>query len=133
MKNTELERIAKMLSKRDDYEIESDLVDHLWNYLVDCGIDPDDFRPKRKKEVKPVLDPTKQFVIGQELAVRSLGDWDCIFRFTVIKRSAKFVTLLYHNIEHKVAIRHWSDGVEYCYPLGTYSLAPLLRCDSEVL
>lgn len=125
MKNTELERIAEMLSKRDDYEIESDLVDHLWNYLVDCGIDPDDFRPKAEESAK-------QFVIGQKLAVRSLGDWDCVFRFSVAKRSAKFVTLLYHGIEHKVAIRHWTDGVEYCYPLGLHSMAPLLRCDSEV-
>jgi hypothetical protein len=131
MKNTELERIATMLSKRDTYEIESDLVDHLWNYLVDCGIDPEDYRPKSAPTRIP--EPGSQFVVGQELSCRSLGDWDCVFRFTVVKRTAKFVTLLYHGIENKVAIRHWSDGVEYCYPLGTYSMAPALRSDSEVL
>ena len=128
MKNTELERIATMLAKRDTYEIESDLLDHLWNYLVDCGLDPNDFRPEEEAPVTPGA----TFVAGQELAVRSLGDWDCVFRFVVVKRSAKFVTLLYHGLEHKVAIRTWSDGVEYCYPLGTYSMAPALRSDSVV-
>jgi hypothetical protein len=131
MKNTELERIASILAKRDSYEIESDLLDVLWNYLVDCGIDPEEYRPNDSKTA--TSEPSDTFVIGQELSCRSVGDWNCVFSFKVVKRSAKFVTLLYHGIEHKVSVRNWSDGCEYCYPLGTFSMAPLLRSDSRLL
>jgi hypothetical protein len=65
---------------------------------------------------------TVKFTIGEEVAARSLGDWDCIFRFTVISRTAKFVTLNYYGEPKRVKI-HVRDGREYCYPLGTYSMA----------
>lgn len=63
-----------------------------------------------------------KFQIGQELSARSACDWDCIFRYTVVSRTAKFVTVKYHNQLKRVSIRV-RDGVEYCYPLGTYSMA----------
>ena len=68
------------------------------------------------------MEAITKFKIGQELSVRSLGDWDCIFRFKVVRRSAKFVTVKYFDEEKRVSIRV-RDGVEYCYPLGTYSMA----------
>ena len=66
-----------------------------------------------------------KFEAGQELAVRSLGDWDCIFRFTVVSRTAKFVTLNYYGEPKRVGIKTGAEG-EYCYPLGSYSMAPSL-------
>jgi hypothetical protein len=66
-----------------------------------------------------------KFEVGQELAVRSLGDWDCIFRFTVVSRTAKFVTLNYYGEPKRVGIKTGAEG-EYCYPLGSYSMAPSL-------
>jgi len=63
-----------------------------------------------------------KFTVGEEVATRSLCDWDCIFRFTVISRTAKFVTLNYYGQPKRVSIRV-RDGREYCYPLGTYSMA----------
>jgi hypothetical protein len=132
MKNTELERIATILAQSGEERTDGECLGEVWEYLVGCGIDPDDYRPD-EQEATPAPVPSREFVIGQELSVRSLGDWDCVFRFKVVKRTAKFVTLLYHGIESKVAIRHWSDGCEYCYPLGTYSMAPALRSDSVVL
>jgi hypothetical protein len=72
-----------------------------------------------------------RFKVGEQVACRSLGDWDCIFRFTVIKRTAKFVTLLYFGDHLRVAIRE-RDGREFCYPLGTYSMAPLLYAGENI-
>jgi hypothetical protein len=129
MRNKELESIAVILANRQEETTDRECLDTVWKYLVGCGIDPADYH---FKEETPDCSPGGSFVVGQELAVRSLGDWDCVFRFKVVKRSAKFVTLLYHGIEHKVVIRQWSDAVEYCYPLGTYSMAPALRSDSVV-
>lgn len=65
---------------------------------------------------------TVQFKIGEQVAARSLCDWDSIFRFTVTSRTAKFVTLDYFGQPKRVAIRV-RDGREYCYPLGTHSMA----------
>jgi hypothetical protein len=132
MRNKELERIATILAQPGEERTDGECLGEVWQFLVDCGIDPDDFRPEETAPAASPAETPKQFAVGQELSVRSLGDWDCVFRFTVVKRTAKFVTLLYHGLEHKVAIRHWSDGVEYCYPLGLHSMAPMLRCDEVV-
>ena len=70
---------------------------------------------------------TTQFTPGDQLGCRSLGDYDCIFRFTVVSRTAKFVSLQYFNDIKRVAIRKSHDGIEYCYPLGSHSMAPTLR------
>jgi hypothetical protein len=40
----------------------------------------------------------------------------------VLSRTAKFVTLKYFDQEKRVGIKV-RDGREYCYPLGTYSMA----------
>jgi hypothetical protein len=72
-----------------------------------------------------------KFEVGQELAVRSLGDWDCVYRFTVVSRTAKFVTLNYYGEPKRVGIKTDNEG-EYCYPLGSYSMAPRLRCSATV-
>ena len=68
------------------------------------------------------METVTKFQVGQELSARSMGDWDCIFRFTVVSRTAKFVTVKYCNDLKRVGIKV-RDGVEYCYPLGTYSMA----------
>lgn len=65
----------------------------------------------------------KKFEIGQELSARSACDYDCVFRFTVVKRTAKTVSLTYHNQIKTVKIRLNGEG-EYCYPLGTFSMSP---------
>jgi hypothetical protein len=127
MKNTELERIAVILATIPNA---ADSVNEIWTYLVCCGIDPDWFRPT--EEPPRFVAAGKTFAVGQVLSVRSLGDYDCVFAFTVVKRSTNFVTLDWRGQINRVMIRKWSDDVEYCYPLGTYSLAPQLRADSEV-
>lgn len=66
------------------------------------------------------------FKVGQVYATRSLCDYDCIYRFTVKARTDKTVTLLYHGelVRRKVFV---SDGIEWTYPLGSYSMAPIIR------
>lgn len=63
-----------------------------------------------------------KFTVGEEVTTRSLSDNDYVFRFLVEKRTEKFVTLRYHNELHRVGIKV-RDGREYCYPLGSYSMA----------
>jgi hypothetical protein len=129
MRNKELESIAIIIANRDEETTDGDCLDTVWKYLVDCGVDPDDFRFIAPETPQAFTDPVTRFEAGQELAVRSLGDYDCVFRFTVVKRTDHFVTLAYFGDFLKVRIRQWSDGVEYCYPLGTYSMAPMLKAD----
>lgn len=70
------------------------------------------------------METITKFKVGQELSARSACDWDCIFRYTVVSRTAKFVTVedRYSTLK-RVGIKV-RDGVEYCYPLGTFSMAP---------
>lgn len=72
-----------------------------------------------------------RFTIGEQLSARSLCDYDCIYRFEVLSRTAKFVTLKYFNEEKRVGIKV-RDGREYCYPLGSYSMAPSVHAQEEV-
>jgi hypothetical protein len=76
------------------------------------------------------MEAVTKFKIGQELSARSACDYDCVFRFTVVSRSAKFVTVKYFNDLKRVGIKV-RDGVEYCYPLGTYSMACSISATEE--
>lgn len=70
---------------------------------------------------------TNVFVVGDSFYCRSLGDWDCIYAFTVLKRTAKFVTLQYFDDTMRVGVKIDSEGSEYCHPFGVYSMCVTLR------
>ena len=70
---------------------------------------------------------TNVFNVGDSYYTRSLADWHCIYGFTVVKRTAKFVTLQHFDEIMRVGIKTSSDGAEYCYPFGTYANCPTLR------
>jgi len=70
---------------------------------------------------------TNIFNVGDSFYCRSLADWHCIYRFTVVKRTAKFVTLQHFDKTMRVGIKTSSDGAEYCYPFGTYAKCHTLR------
>jgi hypothetical protein len=76
------------------------------------------------------MEAAVKFQVGQELATRSFADWDCIFRFKVLSRTAKFVTLEYYGEPKRVGIKIDRDGVEYCLPLGNYSMAAVVKANS---
>jgi hypothetical protein len=73
---------------------------------------------------------TSKFTPGQEIEVRSISDYDCIFRFTVVSRTAKFVTFEHYNDERRCGIKLDRDGNEYAYPLGSFSMAPVARAEN---
>lgn len=68
------------------------------------------------------------FEVGKTYSVRSACDYDCIFRFTVTRRTAKTITVTYHGEQQTRGIRVL-DSVEHCFPLGRYTMAPMLGAD----
>jgi hypothetical protein len=69
-----------------------------------------------------------RFVVGEEYYDRSSCDYDCIFRVTVTKRTAKSVWFMYHGTEKRAKIHQWS-GVETFMPFGSYSMAAVMSAD----
>lgn len=71
-----------------------------------------------------------RFIEGAEYSTRSACDHNTVFNFTVIRRSAKFLTLLHGGKPYRVGIKS-HDGAEYALPFGTYSMAPVIRAERK--
>ena len=72
------------------------------------------------------------FEVGKTYSCRSVCDYDTIFSFEVVKRTAKFVTLRSSTWgEQRRGVYYW-QGVERCQPLGNYSMSPIICADEEV-
>ena len=72
-----------------------------------------------------------KFETGKKYFTRSICDSDCIWTFEVIKRTAKRITIQNGSKVSIVGVNEY-DGAELCYPLGRYSMSPILRADREV-
>jgi hypothetical protein len=70
--------------------------------------------------------PLTSFQTGETYCTRSMCDWDCIFKFTVVKRTAKFITIDDGHSTKRVGVTV-VDGVEYAKPYGNYSMCPVIR------
>jgi hypothetical protein len=85
----------------------------------------------------PTEKPFARFEVGKEYFARSLCDHDCIYRFTVVSRTAKQVTLRSKN-ETKTIVRGVKEmrtdysNCETCMPHGNYSMAACLHADRVV-
>jgi hypothetical protein len=78
--------------------------------------------------------PAAVFTVGQKLSDRSACDWDCIFRATVIKRTAKRVTLdLGRGDVRTVGIFIDHNGNEACFPFGRYSMASIFSAGDKYI
>ena len=66
-----------------------------------------------------------KFVPGKTYWTRSIGDQDCIFKITVVSRTAKFVTTTEGK---RLGVALW-EGVERVKPCGTYSMCPVISAD----
>ncbi len=84
---------------------------------------------------------TKKFEVGKTYICRSFCDYGCVWKFKVIKRTEKTVTIeeqglakeAKQNIKGTYRIHtHSSGGVEIIRPLGTYSMTPILSAENEV-
>jgi hypothetical protein len=75
-----------------------------------------------------------RFEINKEYSTRSICDHDCIFKTTIISRTAKTVTIKDNFNKEPVRKKiHIFDNAEAIYHLGIYSMAPVIRADREVL
>lgn len=70
------------------------------------------------------------FQVGRVYYCRSIGDHDSIWRYLVVKRTAKTVTLEDYGTREtfRRGIRIY-NGVECCSPHGRYSMSPTLSAD----
>jgi len=74
-------------------------------------------------------DDNARFKVGATYTARSLTDHTFVWRFTVLDRTNKFITLGgEHGGGKRVGVRIW-DGVEVASPLGRYSMSPTIRAD----
>lgn len=74
---------------------------------------------------------TKQFEVGQTYATRSICDYECIFSFTILSRTAKSVTV---EVNGKMVRRgvYIYEGVEQFKPFGSYSMAAIIGADKTL-
>ena len=71
----------------------------------------------------------KIFKVGQRFDVRAITNHDCIFKFEIVGRTEKTVSVkdLVCNKVYRRKIQEWEKGVESCSPYGNYSMAPTIR------
>lgn len=78
------------------------------------------------------------FTVGEIVTARSVCDYDCVWTFEVVKRTAKFVTLedIATGETNRVGVKvdSFDEGREWALPFGSYSMAPVVRagrCDVD--
>ncbi len=71
----------------------------------------------------------KRFEVGRTYSTRSLCDYDCIYSFTITKRTEKTVWIKYHDRTKARRIRIGYDGHETIDPHGRYSMSPTLSAN----
>jgi len=74
-----------------------------------------------------------RFEVGKRYTTGAGRDY--VWEFTILKRTAKFITILdFHG--HNGATKRVGitvlDGIEMASPLGVYSMNPILRANREV-
>lgn len=72
----------------------------------------------------------KKFEIGKNYSCRSACDHECVWTFTITARTAQTITVTDGKESKKLRIiKALSEmsGQEIVYPLGKYSMCPILR------
>ena len=70
----------------------------------------------------------KTFQVGKTYIDRSACDYDCIFSFTILARTAKSVTVNVHGKTVRRGLNVW-NGVEQFKPFGNYSMCAIVSAD----
>lgn len=87
--------------------------------------------PAPEPVAAPVADTA--FVVGRTYTCRSACDYDTVFAYTVVSRTAQRMKLVNKwGKETTRGIRMGSDGIERCSPEGSYSMAPVILADRFV-
>lgn len=73
-----------------------------------------------------------KFEVGKKYEVHSICNWDCVWIYEVVKRTACTVTLKDKNGEEKRfrISKAYSGKSEAVLPLGRYSMCPVLTADN---
>lgn len=73
-----------------------------------------------------------QFQVGKTYFDRSICDYNCIFSFTILARTAKSVTINVHGntVRRGLTI---GNGIEQFKPFGSYSMCAIISADKELL
>ena len=74
-----------------------------------------------------------KFKVGETYATRSNCDWDCIFECTIVKtsKSSVWFTGSCTSGSKRRAVKDWGDE-SYFMPLGSYSMAPMIKSNDLV-
>jgi hypothetical protein len=72
---------------------------------------------------------TTAFEVGNTYSARSACDSNCVYEWTVTKRTAKFITVetKYGDLA-RVGVKV-SNGCEQALPFGDYSMSPVIFAD----
>jgi hypothetical protein len=70
-----------------------------------------------------------QFQVGKTYVTRSICDYDTMFSFTILARTAKTVTVKVHNGKTAKRGLYLYEGVEQFKPYGSYSMCPIISAD----
>jgi hypothetical protein len=68
---------------------------------------------------------TMQFEVGRTYWTRSACDYNTIFSFKIVARTAKRITFMDCGKRVTRGVYVY-DGTENCKPLGTYSMCPVI-------
>ncbi len=74
-----------------------------------------------------------KFEVGKKYSCRSLCDYNTVFDYTVISRTAKQITISTMGGVTKRGVKLDSDGSEMCYPEGRYSMCPVIKANRAVM
>jgi hypothetical protein len=73
----------------------------------------------------------KRFEVGETYEARSISNYDCIWRFKVVKRTAKTMRIVDATrtsaevVTRRIQQCGYHDS-EISFPLGNYSMAPMI-------
>jgi hypothetical protein len=71
-----------------------------------------------------------KFIVGKTYTTRSIGDSNCIFAFECVGRTRATVTFRHEGKEITKRVQIASNS-EACFPLGRYSMAPVIRASDR--
>ena len=61
------------------------------------------------------------------MTAHSICDHECIFEAEILSRNGSFVTVKAQGLERRVKIMQDSEGEEFIFAMGRYSMAPVFR------
>lgn len=75
---------------------------------------------------------SNKFQVGRIYQTRSICDYDCVYSYKVIKRTAKTLTLLTEDNKTVVRRIYLYEGEESCKPEGSFSMCPIIRANKVI-